>query len=134
MKSKRIDRWSVNITTAPTVEIDTEAGSAYVRFKRAKIARTLRHGSRWPIVTIDLDAHGQLVGLEFVGVKEFNLAYLLRRVRLKPRRPPLGEPITSRRRHTKSRPNRWIPQLPESSRPSHLRGVERACRRVAWRG
>jgi uncharacterized protein YuzE len=83
MKSKRIDRWSVNITTAPTVQIDTEAGSAYVRFKRAKIARTLRHGSRWPIVTIDLDAHGQLVGLEFVGVKKFNLGYLLRRVRLK---------------------------------------------------
>ena len=73
----------VKANTPPTVEIDTEAGAAYVRFKRAKIARTLRHSSRWPIVTIDLNARGEVVGVEFVGVRRFNLGYLLRRVPLK---------------------------------------------------
>ena len=68
---------------APTVEIDTEASAAYVRFKQAKVARTLRHGSKWPIVTLDLDARGEIVGVEFVGVKKFNLSYLLKRVPLK---------------------------------------------------
>jgi len=69
------------------VEIDTEAAAAYVRLKRAKVARTLRHGTGWPIVTIDLDARGGVVGVEFVGVKKFNLAYLLKEVPLKaPRR------------------------------------------------
>src|SRR6266699_5537291 len=73
----------VKANTPPTVEIDTEAGAAYVRFKRAKIARTLRHSSRWPIVTIDLNARGEVVGVEFVGVRRFTLGYLLHRVPLK---------------------------------------------------
>ena len=66
-----------------TVEIDTEASAAYVRFRRAKVARTVRHKSKWPIVTIDLDARGQVIGIEFVGVKKFNVNYLLKQVPLK---------------------------------------------------
>ena len=62
----------VKCKTPPTVEIDTEASAAYVRFRRAKVAKTLRHSARWPIVTIDVDARGQVVGVEFVGVKKFN--------------------------------------------------------------
>ena len=65
---------------SPTVEIDTEASAAYVRFKRARVARTVRHSSKWPIATFDLDARGELVGVEFVGVKRFDLAYLLKHV------------------------------------------------------
>jgi uncharacterized protein YuzE len=65
------------------VEIDTEASAAYVRFKRAKVARTLRHDSKWPIVTLDLDARGEVVGVEFIGVKKFNLGYLLKCIPLK---------------------------------------------------
>jgi uncharacterized protein YuzE len=83
MKTNRNNGGVANTTRPPTVEIDTEAGSAYVRFKKAKIARTLRHATKWPITTIDLDARGEIVGVEFVGVKRFNLGYLLRRVRLK---------------------------------------------------
>ena len=65
------------------MEIDTEAAAAYVRFKNAKVARTVRHGSKWPIVTIDLDAHGEVIGVEFVGVRRFALACLLKHVPLK---------------------------------------------------
>ena len=69
--------WTVRSAKPPTVEIDTEASAAYVRFKKAKVVRTIRHQSKWPIVTIDLDSHGDVVGVEFVGVKKFNLCYLL---------------------------------------------------------
>jgi uncharacterized protein YuzE len=83
MKSDRTQIIIVKCKRPPTVEIDTEASAAYVRFKRTKIARTLRQGSKWPIVTVDLDAQGEVVGVEFVGVRKFNLGYLLKQVPLK---------------------------------------------------
>src|SRR5438067_11704979 len=83
MKNRHTDILLVRSTARPTVEIDTEASAAYVRFKRTKVAKTFRHGSKWPIVTIDLDAHGDVVGVEFVGVKKFNLGYLLHGVPVK---------------------------------------------------
>ena len=73
----------VKSRASPVVEIDTEAGAAYVRFKKAKVAKTLRHRSKWPIVTVDLDAAGEVIGVEFVGVKKFNLGYLLKRAFIK---------------------------------------------------
>ena len=83
MKTRHTDILVVRSKTPPTVEIDTEASAAYVRFKQAKVTRTVRHGAKWPIVTLDLDARGEVVGIEFVGVKKFNLGYLLKRVPLK---------------------------------------------------
>lgn len=82
MKVDQTENFVVRTRRSPTVEIDTEVSAAYVRFKRAKVARTVRQASKWPIVTIDLDARGEVVGVEFVGVKRFDLDYLLRQVRL----------------------------------------------------
>ena len=78
MKSNGTEVLLVHSKSPPTVEIDTEASAAYVRFKRAKVAKTVRHTSKWPIITIDLDSQGEVIGVEFVGVKKFNLNYLLR--------------------------------------------------------
>src|SRR5438552_13376137 len=83
MNFRHTDILVVRSKAPPTVEIDTEASAAYVRFKRTKVARTFRHGSKWPIVTIDLDARGDVVGVEFVGVKKFNLGHLLQGVPVK---------------------------------------------------
>ena len=83
MKTNHADIIMVKCKTPPTVEIDTGASAAYVRFKRTKIARTLRHSTKWPIVTIDVDARGQVVGVELVGVKKFNLGYLLEQASVK---------------------------------------------------
>ena len=83
MKPERGEFWVIRSKNSPTVEIDTEAAAAYVRFKNAKIARTVRHRSKWPIVTIDLDAQDEVIGVEFVGVKRFDLCYLLKRLPLK---------------------------------------------------
>ena len=83
MKSDHSEAWVVKSHSPPTVEIDTEVAAAYVRFKRARVAKTRRHSSKWPIITIDLDAQGDVVGVEFVGVKRFDLSYLLKQVALK---------------------------------------------------
>jgi uncharacterized protein YuzE len=83
MKTNHTDIIVVKCKVPPTVEIDTEASAAYVRFKRTKIVKTVRHRVKWPIVTLDLDSRGEVVGVEFVGVKKFNLDYLLRQVPLK---------------------------------------------------
>ena len=83
MKTEHTDLIVVKCKTPPRVELDTEASAVYVRFTRARIARTLRHGMKWPIVTIDVDARGHVVGVEFVGVRKFNLGYLLKQMPLK---------------------------------------------------
>jgi uncharacterized protein YuzE len=67
----------------PTVEIDTEAAAVYVRFKKAKVKKTLRHNSKWPLVTIDLDEGGNVIGVEFIGVKKFNVNYLMKMIPVK---------------------------------------------------
>lgn len=80
MKIDREENFVVRARRSPTVEIDTEVSAAYVRFTRAKVARTVRCASKWPIVTIDLNTRGDVIGVEFVGVKRFDLEYLLRQV------------------------------------------------------
>lgn len=80
MKIDPTENFVVRTRRSATVEIDTEAAAAYVRFRRAKVARTVRHSSKWPIVTIDLDARGEVIGVEFIGVKRFDLAYRLKQV------------------------------------------------------
>lgn len=69
----------VKTKTPPTVEIDASAAAIYVRFHKAKVARTIRHESAWPIVTVDLDSNGNVVGVECVGVRDFNISQLLRK-------------------------------------------------------
>lgn len=69
---------TVKTRSAPVVEIDTEAGAAYVRFKRAKVVRTISREGPGPIVVVDLDANNQVIGVELIGVKVFNLPTLLR--------------------------------------------------------
>ena len=55
------------------VEIDTEAGAAYIRFAKGKVARTevIDDGGR-VLVTCDLDRHGKVLGVEYIGVKSIS--------------------------------------------------------------
>jgi uncharacterized protein YuzE len=59
------------------VEIDTEAGAAYVRVRDGRIAKTVVQRDTGPIVTVDLDKDGNVLGIEFIGVKEFTIDSLL---------------------------------------------------------
>jgi len=69
----------VNSSSIPVVEIDTAASSAYVRFKRDAVAKTIAIDSPrpGPLITVDLNPKKEVIGVELVGVKEFNIRRLL---------------------------------------------------------
>ena len=61
----------------PTVEVDTDAVAVYVRFKRAKIARTESRPADEGNLAIDFDENGEVVGVEAIGFRNFNVRTLL---------------------------------------------------------
>ena len=75
---------NVNVTKpcAPVVEVDTMAQALYVRFQRGvKVSRTVvQH--QWPLVTVDLDKDGGVIGVEACGVDEFTLSPVLTKARV----------------------------------------------------
>jgi uncharacterized protein YuzE len=78
MSSKISHTIRVNSATAPTVEVDTEAAAVYVRFKRTKVVRTLARNVPHMHVAVDLDRNGEVVGVEAVGVREVQIARILK--------------------------------------------------------
>ena len=56
-----------------TVEIDPSCHSVYIRFKTAKVHKTISRDSRGTIVAVDLDAGNEVIGIELVGVKEVSI-------------------------------------------------------------
>lgn len=69
----------VDSKAVPTVELDSSAHAAYVRFSNNKVARTVEITSYDCIVTVDLDSEGNTVGVELVGVTEFGIEPLLKK-------------------------------------------------------
>src|ERR1700735_2546218 len=77
----------IKSSTAPVVEIDNGAGAVYVRFQsRAVVKKTLVQ-SDWPLVTIDLDVRGNVIGVEALGMNEFTITAILHRAKVE---APLG--------------------------------------------
>lgn len=77
MKTER-QTFVVHTTQAPVVELDADAGAVYIRFKRAKIARTVIRPARSMHLAVDLDSRNEVIGIEAIGFDEFRLARLLR--------------------------------------------------------
>jgi hypothetical protein len=53
-------------------------GAWYVRFKNAKVAKTLCDERPGIIATIDLDSKNEVIGIELLGVKQFSIQMLRR--------------------------------------------------------
>lgn len=64
--------------SAATVEVDTESQSAYVRFSRGKVSKTVPIEEPTCVACVDLDSSNNVIGIELVGVKEFGISRLLR--------------------------------------------------------
>jgi uncharacterized protein YuzE len=62
----------------PVVELDSDAHAAYVRFSHHRVKQTKVVTEDECIITIDLDMKGDVLGVELVGVKEFNISWLLK--------------------------------------------------------
>jgi uncharacterized protein YuzE len=74
---------SVRIEVAPVVEIDTEAPAAYIRISHKPVARTVVLRDDEILSTMDLDASGNLIGIEVVWPTEFGIEKLLAESRAK---------------------------------------------------
>jgi uncharacterized protein YuzE len=73
-------KFSVQSNDPPVVEIDSAARAAYIRFKRTKVAKTISPETSGAIVAIDLDKNENVIGVELIGVREFSLAVLLKKL------------------------------------------------------
>ena len=74
----------------PIVEMDTTIRAAYVRFSNKRVAETKVLAEDKCTITIDMDAHGDFVGVELVGVKEFKIECLLKLAGIAVPEPLLG--------------------------------------------
>jgi hypothetical protein len=63
-----------------TVEIDGSCHSVYIRFKRAKVHKTLSDDRKGAMLAIDLDARDEFVGIELVGIQSLSIAQIRRRL------------------------------------------------------
>jgi uncharacterized protein YuzE len=57
---------------------DPAGDALYLTFARQKAERTYELLADWPIVTVDVNDEGQIVGVEYVGVKQFGIETFMR--------------------------------------------------------
>ena len=70
-------------TRAPIVEIDGESGAVYVRFSDKAVAKTIERQSDGPIITVDVDRQGEVIGIEGLCFTEFSLSQILRQANVR---------------------------------------------------
>jgi uncharacterized protein YuzE len=70
-------KFLVKSNKPPTVEVDHQSESVYVRFKKAAVAKTIPIECKTMHLAVDLDAKGEVIGIEAVGVREFSLQAIL---------------------------------------------------------
>lgn len=79
-------KFTVESERPPTVEIDFEAGAAYVRFKKAKVAKTVVTRTVGGMhLAVDLDANGVVIGVESIGFTNFSLNKVVHAAKVDPR-------------------------------------------------
>lgn len=66
----------------PVVEFDPEAMAVYVRYKTGKVVRTVERPSGTMHLAIDLDAKGEVLGIEGIGMTELVIEQLLQAARV----------------------------------------------------
>ncbi|MFT5854495.1 MAG: hypothetical protein ACI8XO_001739 [Verrucomicrobiales bacterium] len=72
MKSKI----TLRVPASPSIEIDSEAGSVYVRFSNKSVERTEPVKTDGCFVAIDYDKAGDVVGVELLNIREFTFSSL----------------------------------------------------------
>ena len=61
---------------SPTIEFDLSVRAWYIRFRNAKVAKTISEDKPGVVAAIDLDANNQVIGLELIGVRNFSITWL----------------------------------------------------------
>lgn len=63
----------VSSKKAPVITFDSETKAVYIKFSNNKVAKTIDDSDGNVIVTIDVDARGNVIGVELVGIKAFTI-------------------------------------------------------------
>ena len=63
----------VQAAKPPTVEIDSSSRSVYIRFKTAKVHKTISDDRVGAVLAVDLDGRGQIIGIELVGIRNLTI-------------------------------------------------------------
>lgn len=72
---------TITINAKPTsIEMDPTCHSVYIRFKTTKVERTIADMKPGPVMIIDLNAKGLVIGIELVGIREFSISAIRRRL------------------------------------------------------
>ena len=61
----------------PVIEIDSEAMGIYIRFRNTPVARSIDQQAEGITIVLDLDADGEVVGIESVGGVNISLKSIL---------------------------------------------------------
>lgn len=81
----------VSSATRPEVEIDFQAKSAYIRFSKKKVAKTIpNHRADGMFTAVDLDSKGEVVGVEAVNFTEFTIEKLIHETKIDASRVDFG--------------------------------------------
>ncbi len=81
---------NIEAKNPPVVEMDTTIRAAYVRFSHKRVSETKVVTEDKYTVTIDLDSNGDVVGVELIGVEEFQIGCLLEMAGVKVPEPLLS--------------------------------------------
>jgi uncharacterized protein YuzE len=54
-------------TKPETIEFDPSIDAWYVRFRTAKLAKTISEDKPGPVVAVDMDARNRVIGIEIIG-------------------------------------------------------------------
>jgi hypothetical protein len=60
----------------PVIEFDHSVGAWYLRFRNAKIVKTISEDRPGFIAAIDLDKNNEVVGVELIGPMNFTISWL----------------------------------------------------------
>ena len=73
----------VHSSKPPIVEFDTQCGAIYVRFSDKAVARTIERCDEGPVITVDVDRNGDVIGIEGLCFDEFSLSGILRKANVR---------------------------------------------------
>ena len=61
----------------PVIEIDSEAMGIYIRFRNTAVAKSIDQQAKGITIVLDLDADGEVVGIESIGGVNVSLKSIL---------------------------------------------------------
>lgn len=70
--TKRV-QFTAPVNRPPTIEFDQSVMAWYIRFRNAKVSKTVSEDAPGCVYAVDLDERGQVIGFELLGIPQFTI-------------------------------------------------------------